>query len=143
MPRTLESSVIEILNEDNNYSDGASLVPYIETAHQVVNDNCVDTTTYTYTVARLELIERWLSAYFYLLMNPVVKFSSVGKVQESFESKIDLGFWQNKYGQAAMILDTAGNLAALSNALEDVKKPLPAGKKTMSITWLGTECPRR
>lgn len=128
---TTEAKVVEILNADGNYSDGATVLPFMDTAEMVITDNCL---TSGYSDGLLELIHRWLSGYYYLLMNPVAKFRSAGKVQESLESKIDLGFFQNKYGMAAMQLDYKGNLAALNNQTKNKKMPT-----SVSVTWLGTE----
>lgn len=131
--RTTSAAVIAILGSDYNYNSGDDLSPFIETASNIIDSNCIYVAPLTpYSDTKLELIERWLSGWAYLLMNPARKFDAAGPVQKSTESKVDLNFALNKYGQTAMLLDTNGGLAELNNSLKSRKQSVSVG-----ITWLG------
>ena len=137
MPRTTEAAVIKLLED---YDDTMPLDQCIEAGNSVTTQQCVDSETYVYTSILLELIERYLSAHFYEINISRQKFRAAGKVQDSMNSKIDLNLSLTHYGQSAMVIDGAGNLAAFNNALDDVKKPLEAGPKPkVGFLWLGTD----
>lgn len=125
--RTTSALVEAIVEVDEDIS----LNPFIEAANALVTEICAPVTTYD--AARLELIERWLSAHFYCIREerPVLEKADV--VSERAQSKVDLGFDVTHYGQMAMRLDTAGGLAALN---EEAKE---GGGTTGSIAWAGTE----
>lgn len=109
--------------------DSIDLDPFIESANMIVTDVCSDS---SYTDAKLELIERYLSAHFYTLRDPRAKIEQAGDVRVEYQSKVDLGFNTSHYGQMAMRLDTEGNLARLDQkALKGLSKA--------SLKWLGTE----
>lgn len=108
----------------------AVLTPYIETANSVVTDKCVDTDTYTYTAAKLELIERWLSAHFYTVFSGQTTVEQVASLRQQYAFKIDLYLNNTKYGQVALSLDTNGALAAYQQELLN-------GKRRCNVTWLG------
>lgn len=133
MPRTTDEQVRSIIDADED----AELTPFIETANELVTEKCAgvvnDDQTPFYTSTRLELIERWLSAHFYSVFDKQVTFESEGKIQSSFENKVDLGLQNTSYGQQALRLDTAGGLAALDNLAKTIKR----GK--IKILWLGTD----
>jgi len=116
------------------------LTPFIDSAHELVVELCL---TWGYSDKRLELIERWLAAFFYALDDPRTTKEHTGPLHDEFETKVDLGFNLNKYGQAAMRLDTAGALAALNGAIIAAKRPVKAMKLIASIHVIGgdTCCP--
>jgi hypothetical protein len=109
MPRTTAAAVEGILEVDPQ----VDLDPFIETANSLVTEHC------DYDDTRMELIERWLSAHFYQIMNPQAVVDQVGStggtVRQQYESKVDLGFNVTRYGQQAMLLDTDGGLATLNS----------------------------
>lgn len=113
-------------DEESDYS------PYIVAASSIVDDVCVDTSTYTYTAAKLELIERWLAAHFFTVQDGQVTEEQAGPVREKVAFKIDLFLLNTKYGQVALALDTAGNLAAWQKELEN------GGPRRCGMTWLGS-----
>lgn len=133
MPRTTDEAVAGIIETDEDIP----LTPFIEVANELVTEVCGSVTTYTTT--RLELIERWLSAHFYAIRDPRSTREEVEGIRDTYESKVDLGFDLTRYGQQAMRLDTNGGLAALNNAIKNAKSSLPAVKKMVGMTWLGTE----
>jgi hypothetical protein len=124
--RTTAEAVGLIIDVDS----GISLTPFIEVANALVTKHCVDG---AFTVAELELIERWLSAHFYAIRDPRTTQERAGSVGESYQSQVGLGFDVTHYGQMAMRLDWSGALALLN---EQTKK---GGRVTASVTWLGTE----
>lgn len=140
MPRTTSDLVKGIIS----VRAGDDLSPFIAVANELVTEECVpvkkaDGTTPWHSDTRLELIERWLSAHFYAVMRPRAVSEGAGTVQQTTESKVDLGLRVTKYGQQALELDTSGALAALDNALKTVKKRLPGGGAA-GVTWLGKKC---
>lgn len=136
MPRTTTSLVKEIIDTDSS----VSLVPFIRAANLLVTKCC--STVTSYTTADLREIETWLAAHMYTVFDPRTVMEQAGSVQETFQSKVDLGLRTSHYGQMAMRLDTNGGLAALDNAMNDVKLPLPVevDKRKVGMTWLGS-CP--
>jgi len=124
--RTSSTAVALIIEVDSSIS----LTPFIEAANALVTELC---TASTYTTARKELIERWLSAHFYTVRDMRAEQEKADEVSEKKQSKVDLGFDTSHYGQMAMRLDTAGGLAALN---VNIKK---GRTNVIGITWLGTE----
>ena len=130
MPRTTSAAVTELIDIDGTVT---SLTPYIETANALVTEVCAPVTTYD--AARLELIERWLSAHFYAVYSARRTIEKARAVAEHFQSKVGLCLYVTHYGQQAALLDTAGGLAALNKATED------GTRRVIGITYLGTPHP--
>jgi len=125
MARTTSTAVEGIIEVDSTIS----LTPFIEVANALVTELCSDS---SYTDARLELIERWLSAHFYAVRDLRTASERAGKVGASYQHKVDLNLAVTVYGQQAMLIDTDGNLAALN------AKVAQGGGRTVGVTWLGT-----
>ncbi len=121
----LVASVLDVEEDD-------VLAAYIDTANQLVSDVCTNS---GYSSAKLELIERWLGAHFYAINRPRTTMESIaGGTQEQYQKMItDLFLNNSPYGQQAMVIDTAGNLAALCNRL---KKVMGGSARTR---WLGID----
>lgn len=121
MARTTPEQVASIIEVDPSIPVG----PFIETASTLVEEVCEP---FNYTENRLELIERWLAAHFYAIMDKQVASERAGSVGQDFQFKVDLGLNQTQYGQQAMILDTKGGLRALNDrgSVAEVK-----------VHWLG------
>lgn len=126
MPRTTSSAVQGIIETESSIS----LTPFIEVANELVTELC---TASGYTDTRLELIERWLAAHFYAIRDLRRANEKAGSVGESFQYKLGLNLAVTMYGQQVMLLDTAGNLAALNKQAES------GGIRRVGVTWLGTE----
>lgn len=122
--RTNHANVANIIDVDEE--DDVS--PFIESANMLVTDVCTNS---GYSDAKLELIERWLSAHFYAIMRPRAFLEQADVIREQIESKVGLGLDVTRYGQQAKLLDTAGNLAALDNTNDVVLST----KRT--LLWLG------
>lgn len=100
-------------------SPGTDVQPFIDTAEQVVTDNC---TASRYSVAKLELIERWLSAHFYGIYDAQLRAAKAGTVNVEYQYKIAFGFANTMWGQQALRIDSAGNLAKLDNTTVNQRK---------------------
>lgn len=134
MPRTTAAAVKEIIEVDETIS--TDLVPFIEAATMLV-DRVVavavdESGNVYYTAPQLEVIERWLAAHFYAVRDPRVVTEGAGSVMVRYESHVELNLNNTRYGQQAMLLDTAGGLAKLNR---DMLK----GKQKVSLHWGGTE----
>jgi len=112
------------------YDDTIELDPFIEVANQLVTELCTDS---DYDDERLTEIERWLSAHFYHIDDQQVANEKAGDVAVSYQYKVELALNVTKYGQQAMVLDTAGNLAQLN------KRIIDGESKTVSIVWMGED----
>lgn len=112
MARVTDAEVEEIID----YDDTITLTPFITVANQLVTELCTDS---DYDSDRLKEIERWLSAHFYHIRDQHVASERAGEVGVNYQYKVDILLNQTKYGQMAMILDTAGNLGKLNKRIED------------------------
>ena len=126
MARTTATAVALIIEVDEDID----LSPFIEAANALVTEKCA--TVESYTDERLELIERWLSAFFYAIRDMRRTQETVRGITETFQHREDLGFDVNHYGQVAMRLDTNGGLAALN-------KQSKGRVAKIDIQYLGTE----
>jgi len=126
--RTTQVAVEAIVSND----DSTDLTPFIEAANSMVDACCL---TAGYTDAKLELIERWLSAHFFCILAPRASEEAAGAVRERFESKVDLGLDVTRYGQQAKRLDTAGGLALQDRLANEGKAAYVA-----TISFLGNKC---
>lgn len=131
MSYTSDAQVKSIADID----DAIDTTPFIETAHALVvllceGDKGPDP---AYDAAHLELIERWLAAHFYHILDMRAASEKAGSVAISYQHEVDLLLHQTMYGQQAMILDVNGGLANHNKEVEDGT----AGRKG-AVNWLGT-----
>ena len=124
--RTTDALVREIIEVDKKTTD---LTPFITPANELVTELCTNS---GYSAERLELIERWLSAHFYAILAPRAKEEKAGPVSQTLQSRVELGLNVTHYGQAAMRLDTKGNLASMDIAATKGKA------RNITVTHLGT-----
>lgn len=125
MPRTTETAVGLIIELD----DDIDITPFIEAANALVEELLEPA---GYDDARLELIERWLSAHIYATRDPRPVSEAAGSVSTTYQSKVDIGFKNSHYGQMALRLDTKGLLAALDARIEKGGLVLPI------VFWAGS-----
>lgn len=130
MARTNTSKVKEILGD--NYGpklDGnlPNLQPFIDAASLVVSRVaiCAAAKGMTLSGAELEMIERWLSAHGYALMDQTRASDSTDGASASFHGQTGMGLESTRYGQYAMTLDYSGCLSAI------------AKRRFGGMTWLG------
>lgn len=132
MARTSLAQMQLICNIDTTLN----VVDFIATANELITEMCVvkgpQPPRAPYTDVRLELIERWLACHFYSIQDPQAASESVGKLREDYQQVVGLGFYQTRYGQQAMALDTNGSLAALNRIVTTgIKRP------TIGVLYVG------
>jgi hypothetical protein len=110
------------------------LSPFVGAANNLVNQVCL---TSGYSDATLKEIEKWLAAHFACQPDPRAQDQKIGESTDWFEGKTGMFLANTRYGQQAMILDSAGNLAGLNNSMADRKR------RTTKFRWLGGDdcCP--
>lgn len=131
MTRTTSTSVKEIVKIRSSVPDTKALNRGIKTANIIVSRVCApnyDEANDTDDADLLVEIETYLAAHFYCIFKPRRLSEMAGKVQQTIESRVDLGLRVTRYGQQAIILDVSGALAGLAD-----------GKVQVGLKWLGTE----
>ena len=126
MARITDDDVKELVDVD----DSISLTPFINASNELVTELCTDS---DYTDTRLAMIEAWLAAHLYLMRDQIAASEKAGSVSVSYQYKTGFHFQLTKHGQTAMMLDTAGNLAAFNKRLEEGESA------SISINWLGED----
>jgi len=126
MARVSDVDIIKIIDIDSDID----LDPFILVANELVTEKCTNS---SYSATRLKAIEQWLTAHCYQMRDQLVKTETAGPVSVTYAGKVGLGLQQTKYGQMAMLLDTAGNLAALTKQMEEGQPSVP------TVTWLGDD----
>lgn len=129
MPRTTPTAVQGILLQDYNVAN--SLSPFVESASAFI-DQCV-----TVAAARgtplpstlQEILERWVSAHIYVMVDQAYAQKSTGGASASFQGQTGMVFEATKYGQTALMLDTTGTLTVMSK------------RQVAGVDWLGTNSP--
>jgi hypothetical protein len=124
MSRTTETELGLIVEIET----GADVTPFIEAANELVTEFCSDS---DYSADRLTRIETWLAAHFYAMRYPLAASEKVDVISVNYQYKIGFMFHQTRYGQMALLLDTAGNLAALSKRIEE------GDASEIVLEWLG------
>lgn len=112
MARTTAANVAAVLvdsslssNGQGDYDGTTDLTPYIDAASSVVDDLEDADEDGVLTSTKLELVERWLAAHYYTIMDPIyVSKSTLGR---------SASFQQRSYKDVAIDLDPTGELAAL------------------------------
>ncbi len=127
MARTTADAVDDIVEVDS----AIDLTPFITVANELVTECCASAVP-AYTDTRLELIERYLAAHFYVIRDPRASSESAGVSKSYLNPNVGMAIHGTKEGQQALLLDTAGGLAALSKRTE------AGGSKSIGVTWLGT-----
>lgn len=126
MARVSDVDIIKVVDVDSDID----LDPFILVANELVTELCTDS---DYTDTRLKAIEQWLAAHCYLMRDQLVKSEKAGPVAVTYTGQFGLGLKQTKHGQMAMLLDTAGNLAALDKQTEEGQPSTPR------IYWMGDD----
>lgn len=125
--RTNEDAVRMILNKDyGKLPDGTmpDLTGYIDSASSIVDDvaDCAIAYGEALSTAKLELIERWLSAHLYTKMDPTYSSRSTGKRSGQM---IRDPKTPEPYKDGAQMLDPTGCVSAILN------------QKVARAGWLG------
>jgi hypothetical protein len=117
---------------------GVNLTPFIDTAEQLVTEVCMPVVP-AYDAARLTKIATWLAAHCYAVNYRRSKSEGVtggAGVNVTYDGVTALGLKNTLHGQTAMLLDTAGGLAALDKQVSSSANVLH--RKT-GVFWLGTD----
>lgn len=137
MAYTTEAAVEDLLADDYDSAVAFTLAQAIEVANELVEEICAPVASYS--ASRLEKIERYLAAHFWQISKPRVQTEGFGQgdLENTIQSKIDLGLFLTHYGQKAAFLDTAGGLARLQQ--KTVTKNSNVNTQTPTLEWLGTK----
>jgi hypothetical protein len=108
-PRTTTTLVQTILGYNYKSADGHSLQPYVDKASLLVDrvPACAAKKGITLSDDELEMMERWLAAYYYTVMDPMYTSRSTAGASGSQATT------QDAYKQAAIDSDPSGCLKAL------------------------------
>lgn len=106
--RVTEAEVENIADIDS--SDDVSA--FITTANLLVTEELSDKDDLS--TDRLKQIELWLSAHFAKIKFQAAASEGAEDVSQSFQYKLGLNLQSTMWGQQAILLDTTGTLAAMS-----------------------------
>ncbi len=111
-------------------STTVSLTPFIAAAQSLVTRLC---SASGYSDDDLDLITTWLAAHFFSIKEQRLASEGAGGASGSYQGQTGMNLSATTYGQQAMLLDTAGNLARLNEHIVKGKRG------TVGAVWLGTE----
>jgi hypothetical protein len=142
MPRTTSLAVQGVLMDEygpREDDSNPSLDPFIATATVLVDrvSDYADANSLTVTAAALEVLERWLAAHFFKCSDRPASFTSAGKSQTTFDGKTDMHLQSTLYGQTAVLLDSTGYLASISDTATS------GGRTTIGVYWGGKRFSQR
>lgn len=109
--RTISSDVQAILGGD--YDGTTSLTPFIATASSIVDRASSLDSGGLLSTTQLELIERWLSAHCYCLMDRQLQSKASGKSSGTVTGMFGKFLEMTTYGQMAKMLDFTGKLSSI------------------------------
>jgi hypothetical protein len=112
--RTTEIKVQAILAR--NWNGTTNLLPFIEMASATIDQAvslAASSKGISLSAVQQELMERWLAAHFYCMMDPLYMSKSGGGASGSFQKKVGEGFDSTDYGKAACNVDQSGVLTAI------------------------------
>jgi len=129
MARTTSDLVKSVLLSDYDTDGTPDLTSFIDAASSVVDDvsDCATTKGKTLTSAKLELIERWLAAHFYVMQDRTYAQRKTLNSQAIFDGRTGMYLEASTYGQMAVTLDSSGCLFAIASG----------SRKKASAAWLG------
>lgn len=115
MARTNSDAVKALLEPGKHYNGATLLVPAITTASALVDDIVIRAAELGMNLddSRLELIERYLSAWAYCQSDRTHDSRSTGGSSATFSGKTGMGLDSNLYGQTAKRIDKTGYLVEL------------------------------
>lgn len=142
MARTSAGLVQQVLSPAGDYDGEADLTPYITTASSVVERLKLYAANAQPTVPvtddQLELIERWLAAHFYAIVDRPYASRSGGGSSGSFDGKTGMNFDATLYGQSAKLIDPTGFLAGIEGG-GGGKEGSGQGPPRVRVMWAGTD----
>lgn len=136
MPRVDSDDVIKLIEVDNLWT-GSDVDGFLEvciaSANSLVDALCLES---GYGDPLLKLIEQWLAAHFYAIVDQeagCLTVDQVGSLRGQYSFKVALGLNYTKYGQQALRLDYKGDLAEMD--LSQTKNW--SVKRTARVHYLG------
>lgn len=131
MARTTPQKVKDILEDVSNE---AVLASFIDAANSIVDAiyDCDQADDKVLSATNLTLIETWLAAHFYHVMDLRVKETQTGKSKDIYQGETGKFLDSTGYGQTAISLDISGCLAKFN------KEAYSGGKIQIGLEWLGT-----
>lgn len=107
-----------------DYDGTTALSPYITAASSIVDRLATLDSSAVLSSAQKELVERWLSAHCYCLMDRQLQSKSSGKSSGTITGMFGKFLEMTTYGQMAKMLDFSGNLSSI-------------GGPKAKMNWLG------
>lgn len=113
MARTTSELVERVLGP--NYDGSTSLTQFIDAASVMIDrvSTCAVKKGKTLSDAELELLERWVAAHKYQMMDPGYTHQATGGASGAYTGQFGKGLEGSRYGQAALEMDPSGCLWSL------------------------------
>lgn len=129
MARTTFGQVQGLLLGDYDHESTPSLNPFIETASALVDDVaiCARARGKPLNSTRLEIIERWLAAHFYVMNDQAYSQKQTERASGRFQGQTGMYLEASKYGQTAVNLDSSGCLYSIASGT----------RRVAGLIWLG------
>lgn len=117
-----------------DYDGKRSLARFIARASALTDRvaACAIEKDHALTDVELEHIESLLAAFFYAISDRPYSSRSTEGASGNFQGQTGMGLQHNSYGQAALVADTSGCLAAIASAAAG-----GVGRATARGFWLG------
>lgn len=119
MARTTPTAVQAVLAAGQDYDVDAApdLTPYIDAANATTSrvSECASMKGIGLSASELEIIERWLSAYYYTRSDPIYQSKTTGGQSASFVA--DSQASTERYKAGAMAVDASGCVKAILNGV--------------------------
>jgi hypothetical protein len=140
VPRTTAGLVQQVLSPAGDYDRESDLTPYIATANSIVERLKLYAANAQPTIPvmddQLELVERWLAAHFYAIVDRPFASRSAGGSSGSFDGKTGMNFDATLYGQSAKMIDPTGFLAGIESG---GGQGSGQGPPRVRVVWAGTD----
>lgn len=138
MARTTSEKVKALLTPGRDYDiiNNPSLQPFIDSASSIVDDvlACATRKGKTMTSAKLELIERWLTAHLYQMSDEGYTSRSTLSASGAFQGQTAMYLEATMYGQMAVTLDSSGCLVAIAKGERPTARAFWGGKRPSEQT---------
>lgn len=120
--RCTQEEVRVVIDGDDNVNFSS----FIDTANALTDKVSARDSDGLLSVAELKQIEIYLAAHFYEYLDPQYASEKTGDASGDFQGEFGKGLESNKWGQAAILLDETGYLAARNK-----------GRRREGVSWLG------
>jgi len=131
--RTNSINVKAVLGTEYDTVNSPDLTPFIQTASAIVDQIVLLDVASLLGSSLQEIVERWLSAHFYQIMDPGYKSRSTGGASGSLNGETGQTFKCTRYGQQACALDLTGWLARRDKEVEE------GSRRKVQLLWVGDD----